>query len=234
MVESTLDHCILTILDSLGPIHRGKRRFHLEAMWVIRADYCEIIESAWNSGSLSTTLEGVASNLQRYACDLATWNKNVVGNISKKITKKRKTLNSLAMQDQGGSLGSKLNQIRRGINDLLDSEETMWHQRSKVHWYKEGDRNIKFFHAQSLERRKKNTLLGLWNNEGHWCESKESIAATAVDYFMEIYSTSSPIGIREVIEAIPIRVTHEMNSELTRPFTKEEVIRALHQTHQSP
>lgn len=28
-----------------------------------------------------------------------------------------------------------------------------------------------------------------------------------------------------------MRVTHEMNLELTRPFTKEEVIRALHQTH---
>lgn len=97
-------------------------------MWVKRADCREIIESAWNSSSLSTTPEGVATNLQRYACDLVAWNKNMVGNISKKITEKRKTLNSLTTQDYGGSLGSEINQIRREINDLIDSEETIWHQ----------------------------------------------------------------------------------------------------------
>ena len=52
----------------------------------------------------------------------------MVGNISKKITEKRKTLNSLTTQDYGGSLGSEINQIRREINDLIDSEETIWHQ----------------------------------------------------------------------------------------------------------
>lgn len=64
LVESTSDHCILTISGSSGQIHRGKRRFHLEALWVKRDDCREIIESAWYSGSLSTTPEGIASNLQ--------------------------------------------------------------------------------------------------------------------------------------------------------------------------
>ena len=128
MVESTSNHCILKISNSSGPIHHRKRCFHFEAMWVKRADCREIIESAWNSSSLSTTPEGVATNLQRYACDLVAWNKNMVGNISKKITEKRKTLNSLTTQDYGGSLGSEINQIRREINDLIDSEETIWHQ----------------------------------------------------------------------------------------------------------
>lgn len=166
LVESTSDHCILAISDSSGPIHRGKHRFHCEALWAKRDDCREIIESAWFSGSLSTTPEGIASNLQRCASDLEVWNKNVVGNISKKITEKRKTLNSLTMQDHEGSLGSEINLLRREINDLLDSEEILWHQRSRVHWYKEGDRNTKFFHARASERRKKNSILGLWNSEG--------------------------------------------------------------------
>ena len=117
------------------------------------------------------------------------------------------------------------------INNLLDSEETIWRQCSKVHWYREGVRNTKFFHARASERRKKNTILGLWNDDGIWCESKESITATTISYFEKIYTTSSPTGINEVISAIPRHVTEDMNTELTKTFTRMEVLKALQQLH---
>ena len=102
----------------------------------------------------------------------------------------------------------------------------LWHQRSKVHWYKEGDKNAKFFHARASDRRRKNIILGLWNENGRWCDDKESITATAVAYFQNIYTTTSLSCIEEIIRVIPTQVTREMNEELTRPFTGEEVIKA--------
>ena len=231
LVESTSDHCILTITDSPPPARKNKRRFHFEAMWVKREDCREVIKAAWDSGALFVTPEGVASNLKRCADALTTWNQNVVGNISKQIQEKRKALNSLTMNDQHGSRGADINHLRKEINDLLDSEETIWRQRSKVHWYKEGDRNTKFFHARASERRRKNTILGLWNDNGEWCESKESITAIAISYFENIYSTSFPTGIEEITNAVPRRVTEEMNAELTKVFTRDEVTKALQQLH---
>ena len=71
----------------------------------------------------------------------------MVGGIPKKIAEKRRILNSITTVDQQGDRGAEINQLREEINDLLDSEETIWRQRSKVHWYREGDRNTKFFHA---------------------------------------------------------------------------------------
>ena len=162
---------------------------------------------------------------------MASWNQNVVGNIPKKIAKKRRVLNSITTIDQQSNRGAKINQLRKEINDLLDSEETIWRQRSKVHWYKEGDKNTKFFHACASERRKKNSILGLWNEDGVWCESKESITTTIIAYFEKIYTTSSPTRINEVTNAIPRRVTNEMNSKLTKTFTSEEVLKALQQLH---
>ncbi|XP_050285288.1 uncharacterized protein LOC126724903 [Quercus robur] len=231
LVESTSDHCILTITDSSPPARKNKCRFHFEAMWVKREDCREVIKAAWNSGALFVTPEGVASNLKRCADALTTWNQNVVGNISKQIQEKRKALNSLTMNDQHGSRGADINCLRKEINDLLDSEETIWRQRSKVHWYKEGDRNTKFFHARASERRRKNTILGLWNDNGEWCESKESITAVAISYFENIYSTSFPTGIEEITNVVPRRVTEEMNAELTKVFTRDEVTKALQQLH---
>ena len=83
--------------------------------------------------------EGIASNLKRCAIALANWYQNVVGNISKQIQEKRRALNSLTMDDQQGTRGPDINQLRKEINDLLDSEKTIWRQCSKVHWYREGD-----------------------------------------------------------------------------------------------
>ena len=73
--------------------------------------------------------------------------------------------------------------------------------------------------------------MGLWSEDGRWCDDKESILATVVTYFQNIYTTTSPSCIEEIIKAIPIRVTREMNEELTCPFIGEEVIKALHYIH---
>ena len=124
-----------------------------------------------------------------------------------------------------------INNVRRELNGLLDDKEIFWGQRAKVHWLKEGDRNTKFFHAQASERRKQNMITRIWDKFGRWCEDKDSIANATVTYFEDIYSTSNPILIDEVTAAIPTIVTEEMNMELSRNFTREEIVTALKQIH---
>ena len=121
--------------------------------------------------------------------------------------------------------------MRKDINDLIDSEEIYWCQRSKAHWLREGDRNTKFFHARALERRKQNTILDIWDKFNSWCGDQDSIAKAVISYFEEIYTTSWPNQIEEVTDLIPVKVTEGMNMELSKSFTKEEVIAALKQLH---
>ena len=71
------------------------------------------------------TPEVIASNLSRCTSELTTWNKSVIGNIPRKIQEKRKALNNLTAQDHDGSHGVAINEIRKEINDLLDSEEIL-------------------------------------------------------------------------------------------------------------
>lgn len=80
-------------------------------------------------------------------------------------------------------------------------------------------------------REGKRTPFCLWGEDGTWCEDKDSIAATVVGYFEKIYTISSPSGIDEVTNAIPKRVTNEMNAKLTRSFTRKEILKAFHQMH---
>ena len=137
----------------------------------------------------------------------------------------------MILQDRDGSHGAEINKLRKEINVLLDSEETMWSQRSKAHWLKEGDHNTKFFHYHASERRRKNSINGILDANGRWCETNESIVATAVSFFEDLYTTSHPSRIHEVISSIPTRVTWDMNQQLIKEFTSEEVLMALQQMH---
>lgn len=136
-------------------------------------------------------------------------------------------------QDSSGELDAEIRATRRDLNELLDDEELYWGQRAKAHWLKEGDKNTKFFHAYASDRRKQNTILGIWDEFGRWCEEKESIAQAAVTYFENIYTSASPSRVEEVMAAIPVRVTEDMNESLSLSFTREEVATALKQIHPS-
>lgn len=45
----------------------------------------------------------------------------------KKKKKTQKALNALYLRDRDGSLGQEINMLRTETNDLLDSEEIVWH-----------------------------------------------------------------------------------------------------------
>ena len=131
----------------------------------------------------------------------------VYGQIPKQIQEKRETLRNLVCRDRNGSLGSEINILRKEINELLDSEEIKWHQRSKVQWLGLGDRNTKYFHTKASDRRRKNTINCIMDENGNWHDSIDGITEVAVSYFKNLFSTSYPTCISKVLDTIPARVT---------------------------
>ena len=99
-----------------------------------------------------------------------------------------------------------------------------------MQWLGEGHRNTKYFHHRTSKRRRKNTIVGLWN-DGVWCDSKEGIIRTITGYFEDIYTFTHPSRLEEVTNLIQAKVSKEMNDELTKDFTTKEVKIALRQMH---
>lgn len=133
LAKSTSNHCLLRITNSCSLPPTRKCRLHFEAMWAKREDYQEITEATWNGGNSLNTPEGIASNLSHCASELTAWNKSVIDNIPRKIQEKWKALNNLTAQVHVGSHRVAIDEIRKEINDLLDSEEILWHWHKKIH-----------------------------------------------------------------------------------------------------
>lgn len=50
---------------------------------------------------------------------------------------------------------------QRDLYLLLNKEERMWRQRSRIQWVEKGDRNTRFFHGMATQRKRRNLSRGL-------------------------------------------------------------------------
>ncbi|KAK7282283.1 hypothetical protein RIF29_10936 [Crotalaria pallida] len=88
------------------------------------------------------------------------------------------------------------------MNVLLEKEELLLKQRSKVHWLKERDKNTKFFHQRASQRHQKNTIKHLKNSQNVLCVEEEEMGAIAVEYFSSLFETGNPPLEHVVLEAV--------------------------------
>lgn len=98
-----------------------------------------------------------------------------------------------AMQVQGGSRDwQKWNQLKCLLNEAYKEEEEFWSRKATVTWLKEGEKNTKFFHAVTNERRKRNKIEVIVDEQGKECRAAEDIAGEIRQYFEKLFTTSHP------------------------------------------
>ena len=107
----------------------------------------------------------------------------------------------------------------------------MWKQRSCNPWLKEGDKNTRFFHEKANTRKQRNTILGVMDESDNWHENEEEIAEIITEYYQKLFITSQPVISLELLDAIQMSVTPQMNHILTKAFTAIEVKKALDQMY---
>ncbi|KAM1431725.1 hypothetical protein ACFXTO_014338 [Malus domestica] len=109
------------------------------------------------------------------------------------------------------------------------NEESYWRVKSRAQWLKEGDKNSKFFHAQTLKRRRFNQIKGLEDVNGVWQEDEAAISSIATSYFMELFKSSRPGQIDKLGECLAPCVSAADNLPLTAAVSEEEIKMAIFQ-----
>ena len=84
--------------------------------------------------------------------DLLWWNHNDFGNVRRELEQKKKLLDKAKQEAIISGNNFQVRQLKAEVNVLLDNEATMWAQRSRLLWVKNGDRNTIYFHSRATKK----------------------------------------------------------------------------------
>jgi hypothetical protein len=113
------------------------------------------------------------------------------------------------------------------ISKLLSREEAMEKQRSRVEWLRVGDRNTAFFQAKSKERAKSNRIVALNCPDGSLATEQQELEKVTREFYSDLFTGQENLELEPILDHVPRRVTDPMNDDLTKPFSEDEVEKAL-------
>ncbi|XP_074290582.1 uncharacterized protein LOC141617299 [Silene latifolia] len=216
------DHCPLLISpNGFAPLNSIQRPFRFQAAWMTHENFSEFIASNCSSNN------GLVSKLSELSTNLQRWNEDVFGNIFRKkrelfarIEGCQRVL-SARRQHHLIKLEARL---RKELDTILEREELLWYQKSRVEFIRDGDRNTSYFQVSTLVRRWRNRINLLKNDEGVWVEDRDEIKSMVVDFYKRLYTDDTRDG--EDAD-IPYDLFQEFNNEqwegLSRYYSPAEI-----------
>ncbi|XP_056850940.1 uncharacterized protein LOC130500203 [Raphanus sativus] len=160
---------------------------------------------------------------------LSEWRRQNNINSAKLVEELKEKVEGLYADDNATT--EEIAAVLKELSDALKAEEMFWKQKSRVFWLREGDRNTEFFHALTKQRRARNKITQLLDENGNIVKDEEGLVAIATSYFRQIFESSNPQDIEEALSEVPTTITEPMNESLTAPVTEWEIKLALFAMH---
>uniref|UniRef100_A0A2N9F767 RNase H type-1 domain-containing protein n=1 Tax=Fagus sylvatica TaxID=28930 RepID=A0A2N9F767_FAGSY len=208
------------------------RLFRFEEMWTSEQGCEETIAATWRTSKKGVPMFQVWDKIHACRRGLCAWSKHSFGSIKMQIRDTKIKLKQAEVNSMRGFDHHRVTELKRQLRGLMSKEERMWRQRSRTEWLKAGDSNTRFFHCRATQRKRRNHIHRLKNNEGVWTENQDQVPHLFLEYYTNLFTTETPSQIEKVVENIRPVVTPEMNKQLTRDFTSQEVENAM--KHMAP
>jgi hypothetical protein len=102
-----------------------------------------------------------------------------------------------------------------------------WQQRAITDWLQHGDKNTKFFHQKANQRRKKNIIKEILDNQGQKYTEHEDIERVLIEHFKELFQNQETLQIQETVKVVEEKLNTDMKELLGAEFSNEEVYHAI-------
>ncbi|KAK4401671.1 putative mitochondrial protein [Sesamum angolense] len=183
----------------------------------------------WRCPLSSNPTMALFERLEACQLSLTRWSKESLHNDRQRISQLEHRLTTLLSGILTPERLEEASALRQELENRAAREETVWRQRSKALWLREGDRNTSFFHRRASQRFQTNLISRIKDSSGEWVEDVDGIRRYIISYFHDVFASSRPqetdiaIGtehLRQVVDA-------SMAEDLLQPFTAIEVKSAL-------
>lgn len=234
----TVEHLLRYKFDHVPIITRAKvesgnrrkqRGFRFETCWLLDEGCEDVVRQAWEGSNG----EGVISRISSMAHRLTSWSSVHCSKLGNQIKKVEKALFVAQQKRTTEESCLECAELEKKLDRLNEKHEAYWFLRSRVAEIKDGDKNTQYFHHKALQRRKRNYVKGLADNNDVWCPKDDELENIFATYFSNIFTSSKPsdLNVQDVLQCIDSVVTDECNHALMKPYTKDEIYAALQQMH---
>jgi len=172
----------------------------------------------------------LVSKLQAVSVKLASWSKSRFSNGHQRILQLQQQLQTITNRKFYQTRDKELaTSIRTEIQKLWNQEEQFWAMCSRLNWLTWGDKNSKFFHACTVQRRQRNRICMLKDENQNWIREPEQLKAMTMGFFSQLYQSVGNRDFNPFLMQCPAIVTSQMNDQLMSMVTEEEVYQATFQ-----
>jgi hypothetical protein len=159
---------------------------------------------------------------------LQDWSKESFGAVEKELKELRRKLERLLLANNPDD-NDEISIVQGRMDELLIREEMMWLQRSRITWLRYGDRNTSFFHRKASNRARKNKINRLKLEDGSFTEDYDEMKDLASNFFKILYKKDTGVKPNGILDLVQASVTEDMNADLMRGYSDEEIGDALFQ-----
>ncbi|XP_074299193.1 uncharacterized protein LOC141630243 [Silene latifolia] len=194
------DHApIKLVLNKREVFERRASEFKFEQIWVGEEGCGEAVARGVERGRGS-----FVSILEECVKELKGWKEMNIQQIRRSIGGKLKQLTRLNEVDRTAENVQKRKRLVAELAKLRSQEEQFWRQRSRALGLKDGDKNTKFFHTRAGERKRKNHIAKLIDDNGVERRGDEEIERVAKAYFQELFQSAHPIVTDDILLGLAI------------------------------
>ncbi|GKV32816.1 hypothetical protein SLEP1_g41389 [Rubroshorea leprosula] len=226
--KSVSDHCPLVLKNE--KVDWGPKPFKFFDAWLEQPECMELIKKAWNS-SVEEGRKGfrLKEKLKSTKKALKEWSGNHMSELDCKIKEAEKMIAILDEKGEIAQLSEEDSNRRKGcFLDLwkyLRIKESIWQQKSRKMWLREGDANTKFYHKCVKGRWRRNEINSIQVN-GKQLREVGELKEGMAKYFQDLFTEND--WLRPKLDGINFKqISHTDNESLMAKFSKEEVKNAV-------
>ncbi|XP_055814172.1 uncharacterized protein LOC129883562 [Solanum dulcamara] len=219
------DHCPLLLEFTEHHQHHIKY-FKFMNCWTDHHSFMDTVSNCWNRNIEGNPMWCFHQKMKRLSNTLSRSSRMQFGDIYAKAkeyeAKVRQAEEDLILLNSE-ECRANLHAINAEYIRYLKLEDSILKQKTQLQWFKEGDKNSKYFHAIIRGRRRKLFIHRIQNDEGNWLQGDDDIARAACDHFQNIFTGEDTHIQEDALQCIPKLITDDQNRDLQALPTLEEL-----------